>query len=227
MAFDLTTALTTFAPTLATMLGGPLAGVAVTSLEGALGLAPGAGSTGIATVLQTGSMTSETLAAVHAADLRHSELLGQQGIDLARINTDHEAAMAIVDATDVKSAREINSGHDATWWIAIVILITFAFIMTAVIAGYVLQRLIEGMFLKDFKMNIHVWRPFDSQFRLITARRNPNMVILFAGLLVTRPDWGIIGVAAWTAISLVVHLVRLVQAMLRKARGETLVSWLA
>jgi len=53
------------------------------------------------------------------------------------------------------------------------------------------------------------------------------MVILFAGLLVTRPDWGIVGVAAWTAISLVVHLVRLVQAMVRKAKGEVLVSWLA
>jgi phosphatidylglycerophosphate synthase len=93
--------------------------------------------------------------------------------------------------------------------------------------GYVAQRLIEGAFIVRFGMHIHVWERFDSWFRLITARRNPNMVILFAGLLVTRPDWGIIGVAAWTAISLVVHMVRLVQAMARKARGETLTSWLA
>jgi phosphatidylglycerophosphate synthase len=93
--------------------------------------------------------------------------------------------------------------------------------------GYVAQRLIEGAFIVRFGMHIHVWERFDSWFRLITARRNPNMVILFAGLLVTRPDWGIIGVAAWTAISLVVHMVRLVQAMARKARRETLTSWLA
>ena len=93
--------------------------------------------------------------------------------------------------------------------------------------GYVAQRLIEGAFIVRFGMHIHVWERFDSWFRLITARRNPNMVILFAGLLVMRPDWGIIGVAAWTAISLVVHLVRLVQAMVRKARGEVLTSWLA
>ena len=92
----------------------------------------------------------------------------------------------------------------------------------------VLQRLIEGVFMRqNDMMHIHVWRKFDSQFRLITARRNPNMVILFAGLVVMRPDWGIIGVAAWTAVSLVVHLVRLVQAIARKAKGETLVSWLA
>ncbi|KAK0364556.1 hypothetical protein LTR94_010596 [Friedmanniomyces endolithicus] len=82
---------------------------------------------------------------------------------------------------------------------------TFTFIMTAVIAGYILQRLIEGMFLKDFKMDIHVWRRFDSQFRLITARRNPNMVILFVALLFGRPDIGLIALAWWTIISLVVH----------------------
>lgn len=93
--------------------------------------------------------------------------------------------------------------------------------------GYVAQRLIEGAFIVRFGMHIHVWERFDSQFRLVTARRNPNMVILFAGLVVARPDWGIIGVAAWTAISLVVHLVRLFQAMAARAGGRTITSWLA
>jgi phosphatidylglycerophosphate synthase len=103
---------------------------------------------------------------------------------------------------------------------------TFTFIMTAVIAGYVLQRLIEGMFLKDFKMDIHVWRPFDSQFRLITARRNPNMVILFVALLAGRPDIGLIALAWWTIISLVVHAVRLAQAYAVKRSGKPIVSWM-
>ncbi|MHA6767328.1 CDP-alcohol phosphatidyltransferase family protein [Sphingobium ummariense] len=103
---------------------------------------------------------------------------------------------------------------------------TFTFIMTAVIAGYVLQRLIEGMFLKDFKMDIHVWRPFDSRFRLITARRNPNMVILFFALLAGRPDIGLIALAWWTLISLVVHAVRLAQAYRVNASGRPIVSWL-
>src|SRR5205814_4321962 len=57
-------------------------------------------------------------------------------------------------------------------------------VLWAIIAGYVAQRLIEGLFIKRFGgMHIHVWRPIDSQFRLITARRNPNMVILVAALL--------------------------------------------
>ena len=41
----------------------------------------------------------------------------------------------------------------------------------------------KGMFIKRLGMEIHVWRPIDSKFRLITARRNPNMVILVAALL--------------------------------------------
>ncbi|KQM73706.1 CDP-alcohol phosphatidyltransferase family protein [Sphingomonas sp. Leaf20] len=104
---------------------------------------------------------------------------------------------------------------------------TFWIVIGTMLFGYVAQRLIEGAFIVRFGMHIHVWERFDSWFRLITARRNPNMVILFAGLVVTRPDWGIIGVAGWTAISLVVHLVRLFQAMARRAGGATITSWLA
>lgn len=106
---------------------------------------------------------------------------------------------------------------DATFWV----------VMAMMATGYVAQRLIEGAFIVRFGMHIHVWRKFDSDFRLVTARRNPNMVILFAGLVVTRPDWGIIAVGVWTIVSLVVHLVRLFQAMAAKARGVPIVSWLA
>src|SRR3546814_17414232 len=51
----------------------------------------------------------------------------------------------------------------------------FVLVMVAVIAGYILQRVMEGLFLKDFSMDIHVWENFDSQFRLVTARRHPNI----------------------------------------------------
>lgn len=100
----------------------------------------------------------------------------------------------------------------------------FWLMIGTMLVGYVAQRLIEGAFILKFGMHIHVWRKFDSDFRLVTARRNPNMVILFASLLIGRPDWGILAVAAWTAISLVVHLVRLLQAM---ASRKPVVSWLA
>ena len=100
-------------------------------------------------------------------------------------------------------------------------------VLWAIIGGYILQRLIEGVFMRRFGgMHIHVWEKIDSQFRLITARRNPNMVILVASLLVARPDWGLILVAFWTVISCIFHAVRLAQASERAARGQPVRSWL-
>ena len=103
---------------------------------------------------------------------------------------------------------------------------TFLLVMIALLAGYVLQRVIEGMFIKDFGMDVHVWRRFDSQFRLITARRNPNIAILFFATLAGRPDIGLIAVAWWTIISLVVHAVQLVQAYAQRRAGRPIVSWM-
>ncbi|HET7709485.1 MAG TPA: CDP-alcohol phosphatidyltransferase family protein [Sphingomicrobium sp.] len=101
-------------------------------------------------------------------------------------------------------------------------------LMWAIIGGYVLQRLIEGIFMRRFGgMHIHVWRPIDSQFRLITARRNPNMVLLAAALLFGRPDVGLELVALWTILSLIFHAVRLAQANALHDRGGKVVSWLA
>ena len=103
----------------------------------------------------------------------------------------------------------------------------FAWTMVAIVGGYVVQRVIEGIFiLRNGKMHIHVWERVDTQFRLITARRNPNMVILFGATVVGRPDLGLIGVAAWTMLSCLFHCVRLVQAELLRLRGAQLRSWL-
>ncbi len=105
---------------------------------------------------------------------------------------------------------------------------TFWWVQGAIQGGYLLQRLIEGVFMRqNGLMHIHVWRRFDSHFRLITARRNPNMVLLFVGMLFARPDLGLIAVAWWTAISCAVHAVRLVQAWQFRAGGGTITSWLA
>ena len=99
--------------------------------------------------------------------------------------------------------------------------------LLAVIVGtYVLGRIIEGWFKKRFGMHIHVWRPIDSRFRLVTARRNPNMLILFFALLLGRPDVGIELVALWSVVSLIFHAVRLAQAETLSERGGAVVSWL-
>ena len=100
-------------------------------------------------------------------------------------------------------------------------------LLWAIIGGYVAQRLIEGEFIRRFGMHIHVWRKVDSRFRLITARRNPNMAILVAAMLLGRPDVGLELVALWTMLSLIFHAVRLAQASASAERGRQLESWLA
>ena len=101
----LASAVSSIAPTLATMLGGPLAGAAVSALEGALGLAPGAGADAVADVLKNGKLTADQIVAVQAANQRHTEIIGQQGLDLAKLNAAHSEAFAADDVADRVSAR--------------------------------------------------------------------------------------------------------------------------
>ncbi|RYE76557.1 MAG: CDP-alcohol phosphatidyltransferase family protein [Oxalobacteraceae bacterium] len=105
---------------------------------------------------------------------------------------------------------------------------TFWWVQGVIQVGYLVQRFIEGVFMRqNGMMHIHVWRRFDSRFRLFTARRNPNMVILFVSMLFSRPDLGLIAVAWWTGIACLVHAVRLVQAWLFRKKGGVITSWLS
>ena len=148
MAFDLKSALASIAPTLATMMGGPLLGTAVTALESAFNLAPGSGVDAITKVVQTGGMTPDIIAAVRAADQKHAEIMGQQGIDLAKMNLDFESAQTKAVIEDRIDARKSNAGRKEVWDIAVVILTTFAVMMGLVLYGcwMILQG---GISIKD------------------------------------------------------------------------------
>ena len=157
-------------------------------------------------------------------------------------------AMTFLDTVDGKLARvTLNSSkfgdlydhlidllHPPFWWWAWVVglgavgmpLPEGSLALTVIVAGYILQRLEEGIFIARHKMDMHVWQRFDSKLRLITARRNPNLAILTVAVLFGRPEIGIEVVAAWVAICLVIHAVRIVQAELARRRGP-LKSWLS
>jgi len=97
-----------------------------------------------------------------------------------------------------------------------------------ILVGYIVGRIIEGVFqwfLAGFV--IFCWRPFDSFFRLIAARRNPNLIFLTASVLIGRPDLGLEAVAVWTVFCTVILLGRLLGAIWIKASGGSLKSWLA
>jgi phosphatidylglycerophosphate synthase len=104
--------------------------------------------------------------------------------------------------------------------------VTFWSVQAIILGGYIFQRLLEGWFIARFGIHMHVWRKFDSDFRLITARRNPNMVLLVVSLLFARPDLGLIAVAVWTVLSLLVHLWQSIAAQLQTSSGRPITSWL-
>ncbi|MCE9660994.1 MAG: CDP-alcohol phosphatidyltransferase family protein [Burkholderiales bacterium] len=156
--------------------------------------------------------------------------------------------MTFLDTVDGKLARVtlrstpfgnyydhlIDLIHPPFWWWAWIVGLPAAgftlgqagLVLGVIVAGYVLQRIEEGVFIACFGIEMHVWQRFDSRFRLITARRNPNLLLLTGSVLIGRPDLGIVAVAIWTAASLLVHALRLVQAALARRRGK-LHSWLA
>ncbi|MFA7279884.1 MAG: CDP-alcohol phosphatidyltransferase family protein [Sterolibacterium sp.] len=97
----------------------------------------------------------------------------------------------------------------------------------AIFVGYIGGRLCEGAFqLWIASFSMFTWRPVDSYFRLIVARRNPNMIMLTASFALGRPDLGLLAVAAWTALSTVILLLRLLMAFPAKGRPEGMRSWL-
>ena len=94
-----------------------------------------------------------------------------------------------------------------------------------ILGGYILGRLLEGLFLLAFHLEIHSWRPIDSFFRTITARRNPNLILLTLGTLAGRPEQGFWLVAVWTLCSVGFHTLRLGQAGIQRWRGRPIQTW--
>jgi phosphatidylglycerophosphate synthase len=97
----------------------------------------------------------------------------------------------------------------------------------AIFIAYTVGRLVEGSFQWTLgRFGIFCWRPLDSYFRLITARRNPNMIFLTLSLLGGRPDLGLLAVALWTISTTLFLLMRLALAGHVHYRQGPLRSWL-
>ncbi|MEQ8515233.1 MAG: hypothetical protein RIC38_06475, partial [Chromatocurvus sp.] len=95
-----------------------------------------------------------------------------------------------------------------------------------IFVGYIAGRFAELAFQKACGGSLFAWRPFDSWFRLVTARRNPCLIILTLALLMGAPEAGLWGVVVWTAATSVVLWLRVLQALLaRWRRGGKLPAW--
>jgi len=96
-----------------------------------------------------------------------------------------------------------------------------------IIIAYVAGRVVEGLFPFLGNCSIFTWRPFDAWFRLITARRNPCMILLTLSFLVGKPEWGFISVTVWSALTTIILILRLIQAFIVRISGGPLSSWLS
>ncbi len=92
--------------------------------------------------------------------------------------------------------------------------------------GYIALRLLEMGFKLRFGLRIHVWKRFDSRFRLFVSRRNTNLILLTIATLLGRPELGLGAVAVWMVVCLGVHGTRWIQADLERRRTGALQSWL-
>ncbi|WP_371398289.1 CDP-alcohol phosphatidyltransferase family protein [Fretibacter rubidus] len=100
--------------------------------------------------------------------------------------------------------------------------------LALIMVGYVVDRVIEGIFILQHGFHIHVWRPFNSFLRIYTARRNPNtfifMLAIIASTIVPQAGiWGFYAVAAWTWICIVINIGVVIKATVTK---KTVVSWM-
>lgn len=150
-------------------------------------------------------------------------------------------AMTFLDTVDGKLARctltssrlgnvldhGLDLVHPPFWWFAWGVGLSDAQpVATAVVVGgYFAGRILEGLFLAVFRFETHSWRSLDGLFRTITARRNPNLLLLSVGTLGGRPDLGLVMVALWTCVSLVFHGARLGQALAARAHGDDVRPW--
>ncbi|MGH8034543.1 MAG: CDP-alcohol phosphatidyltransferase family protein [Lysobacterales bacterium] len=94
------------------------------------------------------------------------------------------------------------------------------------VIAYGAGRLVELLFYGLGDCGIYTWRPLDAWFRLITARRNPCLILLTLSVLIGRPDWGFLWVVIWSALTTAFLLLRLLHGLVVRLTSGPLTSWL-
>ena len=127
------------APTIASAIGTPVAGAAVAALEAVFGITPkpsdGLDSRQNDVAAAIAGATPEQLAAMRKADQDYAARMAEAGFK------DKEAIAALqlqetqTFVADTADARKNNAANDRVFWLGVVILGTFAAIMSAALWG--------------------------------------------------------------------------------------------
>ena len=104
--------------------------------------------------------------------------------------------------------------------------LSMSWILWLTMVGYLVGRLCEGVFQKYLESSgIFCWQPVDSCFRLITGRRNPNLLLFTLSLFFGRPDLGLFAVCMWTVLSSLFLTHRLIYGFQLRKHSGPLRSW--
>lgn len=129
------------APTLATMLGGPLAGTAVAALSNVFFGTTDKSEAEVQQAVLTG-MTPDKIVEMRKIDKEHEQTMARIGFDYAKLNSSQELAY-VADTADARKYKD-----DKTFWLGVVILVVFAITMGMSLYG-AFQLLVGGITLKD------------------------------------------------------------------------------
>lgn len=95
------------------------------------------------------------------------------------------------------------------------------------LAAYVLGRVFEGLFQWWFvHASIFCWTRLDSYHRLITARRNPSLIIMTLAVILASPSAGFVGVVLLAVLSTALLALRFVMGCLSVLTNRPIHSWL-
>lgn len=139
--FDWKKLVSQVAPTLGTMLLGPMGGVALTSLSNIFLGNPDGNEDAVAKAVASG-MTPDKIAEMQKIDLEHKERAAQLGFDYAKLN--QATTLAYID--DTQDARKYKD--DKVFWLGVVVLGMFAIVMSMSLYG-AYQMLQGGITIKD------------------------------------------------------------------------------
>lgn len=111
------------APTVASALGGPLAGIAVSALSAAMGVDPAK----VTDVIQSGNLTGEQIAAIKVAELQLKQHESDNGFKFAELEIrDRESARA----------REMATKDNVNRNLAYIIVFSFIGMIAATLGGF-------------------------------------------------------------------------------------------
>lgn len=149
---DALSVITKMAPMIATGIAGPLAGGAVSALEGVFGITPAPDASIIdrqavvTTAIQ--NATPDQLLAITKANNDYALAMATAGFknqaDLASVSLQRDQAVV----ADVADARKNNSGNPSVFHLAYVTIFVFAALMSVVLYG-IYQVLSGGIAIKD------------------------------------------------------------------------------